>query len=151
MLLVLLLLTAVVPISTPEDAALNGLTAVQAVKLPTPFICTPTAEDGIVAVPPVVEVRAVALLKYAHTATWLRPGFNTHAVVTVDVAPPGLEVVLGAKVKLMVVPALTVTVKDSCSVAFNCTFATLELAVAATAMLLSRATVIATAASPANR
>lgn len=145
------MLTAVVPMSTPEDAALNGLTAVQAVKLPDPFTCTPTAEDGIVAVPPVVEIRAVALLKYAHTATWLRPGFSTQAVVTVDVAPPGLEAVLGAKAKLMVVPALTVTVKDSCRVAFSCTFATLELAVAAAARLLSRATVIATAAIPAIR
>ena len=65
-LLVVLVLPVIVvlPISIPEAAALKGLTVVQAVKPPTPFTCTPTAEDGMVAVPPEVEVSApVALLK----------------------------------------------------------------------------------------
>jgi hypothetical protein len=61
-----------------------------------------------------------------------------------------LDAVLGARVKFTDAPALTVTVKDSLSVAFNCTLAVLELAFAAAAMLLNRATAIATAARPAK-
>src|SRR6185437_3902770 len=154
LLLVLVLpVIVVLPISIPEAAALNGLTVEQAVNPPAPFTCTPTAEDGMVAVPPVDEVRApVALVKYAQCALLVRPGFNARAVLTVEVVLPALEAVLGASVKFTVVPALTVTVQDSFRVAFNCTLPMLEFAgPAAAAGLVSRVTATAIASRLANR
>ena len=66
LLLVLVLpVIEVLPISTPEAAALKGLTVVQALNDPEPPTCTPMAADGIVAVLPAVVglSAAVALLK----------------------------------------------------------------------------------------
>src|SRR5690348_8060805 len=143
----------VLPMSTPEAAALKGLTVVQELNGPTPPTCTPMAEDGMVVVLPAVAgfKAAVALLKYAHTAMFVRPGFNTHAVTTVDGLLPVLELLLGASVKFTVVPAVTVTVSDSPRVALNCTLPTLELPGAAAAVLLSRAIAPATASTLAKR
>src|SRR5260370_4995513 len=110
-------------ICKPEAAALKGLTAVSALKAPAPPTWIFTAEDGMSTVFPAVwcTSEAVALVKYAHRATDVRPGFNTQAVVRPVVALPALTAVVGASVKLTVLPLLTVTVSDSDKVAFRLT------------------------------
>src|SRR5690242_7048226 len=78
------------------------------------------------------------------------PGFSDQEVTTVEVALPLLAEVFGARVKLMLVPEVTVTVSDSLSVALRATVAMLELAGAAAAMPVAIKTATATAEKKAK-
>src|SRR4029077_20083363 len=107
---------------TPEPPLSDVFRAPPA--LPEPAAVAVTALAGMLVVP---SVKAAAPLgTHAQTATWVRPGFRTHAVRIVLVVLPALAAVLDASVKLTVPPPVTVTVSASASVAFRVTVPTFE-------------------------
>src|SRR6185437_13907435 len=83
-------------------------------------------------------------------AMLLLPGFSDQEVVRLEVPLPLFPAVLGARVKLMLVPDIRVTVSDSFNVAFNVTVPILELTGAAAALPTANATRNVSATTNAN-
>jgi len=123
--------------ATPKPAFVP-LTGVNA---PAPTLIS-TAEDGRFVVPTKGVNAAMALVKYAYSATDVCPGCRTQLVVTVIPALPGLLAFPGVGAFELAVDHVSVapdkeTVNEVLTVAESATVAVLEL-VAALAVVLER-------------
>lgn len=135
--------------ATPKPAfvPLSGVNA------PAPTLIS-TAEDGMFVVPAAGVSAAMALVKYAYSATDVCPGCRTQLVVTVIPALPGLLAFPGVGAFELAVDQVSValdkdTVNDVLTVAESATAAVLEL-VAALAVVLERTARAETAAIRSN-